>query len=414
MFIFGGHPEEYNLRAAPDVPIVHPRTVWQSAAVAAGLMLFQPWPSRFSPGCPRRMMKLLKIACLLLSLPLIAIGGEGLYHAARNRQPVVLTCEQYVQNPPRALWLRISGCYVDYMNVGYQELNGRIVELFFPVRVPGQPSAPAPLIAATRDPEALAIVQNTVASGQPPDQESFLVSMLRIVTKLRVSREVEGYARSGVLEVWRMRAALSGLKVPLAQQFAVVDLHARPSLVAPGIETGAGVLFMGIALLLRPRRPIASAPARQPRSAEAPTSWPVLEEPIEFEEEDSTPEEPAVPPPRRLPAVMLLNLDASADATAIEHAPPIGNRAEAARHISNAVGAVEVDGNGRATARGPGWSLALDLGRQEPVWAITAEARGDGSVRALQTLARATSWRLFIPKLGGFVAPSDLGKVQKP
>ncbi|MEO8076999.1 MAG: 4Fe-4S dicluster domain-containing protein [Acidobacteriota bacterium] len=40
MFIFRGRPEEYNLPPAPEVPTVHLRAGWRSAAVAAGLMLF--------------------------------------------------------------------------------------------------------------------------------------------------------------------------------------------------------------------------------------------------------------------------------------------------------------------------------------------------------------------------------------
>jgi formate dehydrogenase iron-sulfur subunit len=39
IFIFRGEPEEYNLPASPDVPTIHLRSGWQSAAVAAGLML---------------------------------------------------------------------------------------------------------------------------------------------------------------------------------------------------------------------------------------------------------------------------------------------------------------------------------------------------------------------------------------
>jgi formate dehydrogenase iron-sulfur subunit len=39
LFIFRGAPEDYNLPAAPDVPTVHLRAGWQSAAIAAGLML---------------------------------------------------------------------------------------------------------------------------------------------------------------------------------------------------------------------------------------------------------------------------------------------------------------------------------------------------------------------------------------
>jgi hypothetical protein len=39
LFIFRGAPEEYNLPASPEVPTVHLRAGWQSAAVAAGVML---------------------------------------------------------------------------------------------------------------------------------------------------------------------------------------------------------------------------------------------------------------------------------------------------------------------------------------------------------------------------------------
>ena len=39
IFIFRGEPEEYNLPSSPEVPTVHLTSGWQSAAVAAGMML---------------------------------------------------------------------------------------------------------------------------------------------------------------------------------------------------------------------------------------------------------------------------------------------------------------------------------------------------------------------------------------
>ena len=38
IFVFRGRPEEYNLPSQPEVPTVHLKPAWQSAAVAAGLM----------------------------------------------------------------------------------------------------------------------------------------------------------------------------------------------------------------------------------------------------------------------------------------------------------------------------------------------------------------------------------------
>ncbi|MEP6914077.1 MAG: hypothetical protein ABJC89_00455 [Acidobacteriota bacterium] len=356
-------------------------------------------------------MKLLETVCLLASLPLVTLGGDGLYEAARNRQPVTVTCEEYLRNPPPALWLRISGCDVDYLNMGYQQANGRVVALFFPVRLPAQRSAPAPLVAATRDPEAVAMVQETLTSGQQADSESFLVSMLRVVTKLRVSREIEGYARRGVLDNWRTGATRRGIKVPLAQRFAVVDLHARPSVLLPAVATMGGVLLLGLGLMLRARRPVSTKESRG--DAEAPSLADPAPE-IRIEAPGEMPAAAFLPPSRRLPGVMLLNLGAFDDASAIEHAPPIGSRAEVTRSIRNALGDVDLDGNRNATARGTGWSLDLDFGSDEPVWTVTATARGDGSLPALQRLARDTGWRLFIPRLGGFVDPADLGQVPRP
>jgi formate dehydrogenase iron-sulfur subunit len=39
MFVFRGRPEEYNLPSRPEVPSVHLRDGWRSAALAAGMML---------------------------------------------------------------------------------------------------------------------------------------------------------------------------------------------------------------------------------------------------------------------------------------------------------------------------------------------------------------------------------------
>jgi formate dehydrogenase iron-sulfur subunit len=39
MFVFRGRPDEYNLPARPDVPTVHLRSGWTSAAIAAVLMV---------------------------------------------------------------------------------------------------------------------------------------------------------------------------------------------------------------------------------------------------------------------------------------------------------------------------------------------------------------------------------------
>lgn len=337
-------------------------------------------------------MRLFKIALLFVSIPLLAAGGEGIYHAARNRQQITLTCEQFVRQPTQALWIRVTGCDIDYVSAGYRESRGHIAELFFPVRPVNEPAtAPAVLIAATRDPEVLAIAENTIGNGQQPNQEAFLVMMLRTITMLGVSREVEGYARSGVIELAQTRRALAGLKAPIAPGLVVLDLHARPSFLVPGIEAGAGAALLLLSVMRRRRSP------EQVEQAAVPPG-----------------DVPGEPAPRRLPAVMLLNLPPTADVGAVEHAPALGSRGEVTEQIAQHLGWVPVDRSGRGTLSGPDWSLTLDLGSEEPVWTVAIEARGEGSIRPLATLARGTGWRMFMPRRGTFVEPAHLEQVDRP
>jgi len=338
-------------------------------------------------------MKLLKFALLLVGLLLLAIGGEGIYHAVRSRQQVTLSCEQFAAQPPRTLWIHVNGCEIDYLGAGYRESKGHIVELFFPMRPAGQPRAiPAQLVMATRDPEVLAVAQNTIGGGQQPEQEAFLVMMLRIVTMLKVSREVEGYGRSGVIELMQTRRSLTGLGAPLAADAVVVDLHARPGLLVHGTKTGLGLFLLVLSVVLLRRR--------SRRLAESPTG--------------AAPDESAMLPARRLPGLMFLTVDPAADASAVEHAPPIGIRGEVARRIADVFPGFRVDGDGRGTVRAEDWSLTLHLGAEEKVWTVTVEARGDGTIDALETLASATGWRIFVPKRGVFANPADLRLVDSP
>jgi hypothetical protein len=343
-------------------------------------------------------MKLLTAALLLVSLVFLAHGGEGLYHAATNRQPVAVTCNQLVQQRPRALWLRVSGCDIDYLGAGYRESNGHLDELFFPMRPPSQPpTSPIALVVATSDPQVLAVAAKTIGNNQQPDQETYLVMMLRIVTMLRASKEVDGYARSGVIERLQTRRALAGLTAPLAPDFVALDLHAKPSFVTPGIEAGIGLVLLLAALASRRRAPRATP----------------VDEAIGGDSDGG--DAFVAPTARRLPAVMLLNLEPSAAARDLEHAPAFGSHEEVGERIVGILGPLGGAADRRKTVQGPDWSLAFDLGRDDRVWAIAVDARGsDGSIAALERLARETGWQIFVPRLGTFIEPAALATLEQP
>jgi len=320
---------------------------------------------------------LLRFVLLLVGGPLLAHGAEGLYYASRNLQLVTVACDRFMQAPPEARWLRVTGCDIDYTHPAFNGSGDRVSELFFAMRLRGATAtAPASLIVATRDPRALEIAQQGVSNGSSVDEEAFTVAMLRVVDLLRAAREVDGYARNGFVERALTRRALAGFSAPLASDAVVLDLHAQPSLVRPGIEAAAGLLLLGATALRRRRK--------EPAAVVAPERVPIVLE-------------------RGLPPAMLLNLQ-TPDISQIEYAPPLGNPQEVAWRISSVLGPLAEEADGRFSVGGDGWRLGFDLGRDdETVWTVAVEARGsDVAVAALDTLARETGWCVFVPRLGTF------------
>src|SRR5262245_49077078 len=164
-----------------------------------------------------------KSALLFVAVAIAAYGGNELYQAVRNRTQATVTCDEMLQTRPATRWIRATGCEIDYMGATWRETNGQIRELFLPVHPAGpQPSGPIAIVAATTDPEALAVAQGIVGDQRQASQEAFTVMGLRVVTILKASREVEGYARAGAIDRALARRALVGLSAPLAQDFVVI------------------------------------------------------------------------------------------------------------------------------------------------------------------------------------------------
>ena len=334
----------------------------------------------------------LTIALILASVPLLAVGGESLYHALANRQQTTVSCGQVAAEPPRASWLKVLNCHLDYEGAGYREEDGRISELFFPVRPIGQSSAsPAPMIAATRNPEALAIAQAALGGGKQLNEEAYTVMMLRIVTAVHAAREVDGYVRRGLLLALPTRRTLAALHTPLAPGAVVIDLNGRPRVAVPAAVTLTGITLLAVAIVLpfRRRRPVAVEPAARVERDEAAAA-------------------PGIDRGGRLKNLMLLDLDPSAGREAIERAPPLGTRETVERRISHAMPGITFDEHGRGALIRPDVNISIDLASGKLVWTAVIQASGDGAASRLRTLLTETGWRIYAPQRGTFVNLDEL------
>jgi hypothetical protein len=374
-------------------------------------------------------VSLLKQILLVPAAVLLLFGAEEIYHALRGSQEATLSCDQFAQARPSSPRVRVTGCEIDYGGAAYRETDGRLEELFLPARPAGK--GPAPIVVAVHDPAALAVAQTVLGSGRSATPDQSIAVMRKVVDVVKVSNEIDGLVRAGIIERFRSRRILSGFSTPVAADASVIDLHGTPDFMKPSLALAAGLLVAVLPLL--PSRP----PRRRPQHAEA--SMPAndqddreigntvettgaLDPLLKYAHDEYFPETPEAdrrvvePPPSRarelplsvtLPGLLLLNLDVSSGPEAIETAPPLGARPEVVTILRGVIPNLEMDDSGRRLTRSDG-SVKLDLGSGNPVPTVVIEARGEAGVALVKEVLLMTGWRAFAPKTGLFVSVDDL------
>jgi len=324
---------------------------------------------------------IVRIALLLVSIPLLVHGGEAVYVGARSRVQTRLACAEYGQARPSSDWVRLSDCEVDYVRAGYREAGGRLTELLFPLRPAGtSPAFPAAIVLATREPGILAMAERAVGGGAVQrNQEVFTASMQQIVNTIRASRDIDGLVRAP-LEAFRTRTSITAIQAPLDDELVVLDLWARPRLLMPAIEAAAGAnaLLIFLFLSVRARRRVRNDP--QPATIPA-----------------------AVDASLSLRGLMLLNLPDAATANEIEEAPPLGEQDAVRLLLASALPGLTFDAHGRATFTRPDVVATVDVAAATPVYTAVMSLDGEAADDTLRRVLSTTGWRAFSPRRGAFL-----------
>jgi hypothetical protein len=334
-----------------------------------------------------------RIALLLVSIPLLVHGADGLYHSLRSRSQAVISCEAFAQQRPASRWVRITGCDADYLRAGYRESGGRITELLLPMTAPDVPAGgPVSLIASSTDPEVLALTEQAVRGPGATSQNAFLLAMLQVVTETGAAREVVGLARSP-LEMARTRGALDAIRAPRAPNVVVVDLGRRPGALLPGIAFVAGLqaLLLAVLLSMRARR---RTPVDRPEGA--PEGIPAVGV------DAATRQTPEF---RRL---MLVNLPPNAAAAELENATPLGSQHSVRSALAQVLPGITFNDHGLGQFNHADHTMLFDLGDGPQVWTATVDVTGDSAPEALRDLIMQTGWRAYAPRLGRFITAADL------
>jgi len=354
---------------------------------------------------------MLNLILLVPASALLVLGSEGLYHAVRSRQEVAIACDQFARERPSTNRVRVTGCEIDYAAAGYRESSGHIEELFLPAR-PAGAAVSAPIVVATRNASAIALVQGVVGGGRASTPEQSLAVMQKVVAVMQATTSIDGLVRAGFIERFRSQRIVSGLAAPVAANAVIVDLRGTPDFLRPSLALVAGLLLALIPLRLSRR-------AQPARDVERQLSVTMRDEPAasvwyrseEFSGVNPPPAASAAVPkkviPVTLPRLLLLNLGVSSGPEAIETAPPLGTRDEVVAILFGVIPDLDVD-NARGLLMRQDDAVRLDLGLHDPVPTAVVEARGEAGVALVKEILLMTGWRAFAPKTGLFVSAADL------
>lgn len=189
----------------------------------------------------------MRLGCLVAfgALYMIWAGGQGLYTAVKNREPMELSCASYDDVKPNKEWLRLTGCELNVLEASYMEENGRVVELFIPARGPGEEEGdPIQVVLATKD-ETLTGLANEMAKIE--DEMELIQFFAEHRDRLYSTRQIEGLVRYGVNLDSGDREELMGLDENLASDFVIVDEGKRPRFAGSlGFLGGGFVLLLGV------------------------------------------------------------------------------------------------------------------------------------------------------------------------
>lgn len=184
------------------------------------------------------------LGCLgyIVVFGLITVGGQGVYVALKNPEPLEITVAGYIARKPNAEWMRLQEAQVSLVEAAYNARLGKISEIFIPVRPIGETTdTPAHILLSTEDKAVVAALKKLSQSGDSLKKKVDAASQQ--ADRLFMRQDVYGLTRYGIFYDLFMRARLARLGMNLADDFVIVNDGAAPNLSASLAMLGGGLLI---------------------------------------------------------------------------------------------------------------------------------------------------------------------------
>lgn len=232
----------------------------------------------------------LKLALFMLALGGLFTGARGVYTAATNHTPTVVSYEQCLKSRPEARWLRVTNGELDVLHTCWLTRRGGDKSLeqsttyYVPLREPNSFDGQVCILVKTTDPA----IKQVLTEGNAATSQSDAVAKAWVLKNLkRIYRreDVEGVVTSSWDLESTVRAALAKAEVNLPDDYLVLDVDQRPSFVLSGVSLVTGLALLGlVGVTVLPKReeerPVKKAPPPVPKVYTPPTHCRMCQTPV--------------------------------------------------------------------------------------------------------------------------------------
>lgn len=166
-------------------------------------------------------------------LAFLWLGGQGIYTALKNREPLRMSTAEYLEKKPSAEWVSLTGSQFNLTNSAYitSKTSGEVTEVYFAVEALGsRDDKPAHILLASKKREMIDLMTSTnnkVAAVKSPDQMSPEVLNSLFPTQ----EEVSGLVRFGITGDSKTREKIEKLELALTPDFIIIEDGEKPNLL---------------------------------------------------------------------------------------------------------------------------------------------------------------------------------------
>lgn len=195
----------------------------------------------------------ISLGCMgyIIVIALLIGGGQGIYTALKNREPLVISAKDYLAKPPDAEWVTLTGATLNLLESAQREsIGGKIQEVFIPVRANQSEKGPVKVLLSTKDADTIAAMQSIASASNSGGNEAAVFKALASnASQVFRTRDISGLVRFGLDADSKTRAKLAGLDMQLAKDFIILDEGKKPEL---GVSIGLFVMgLIGAVIVLK-------------------------------------------------------------------------------------------------------------------------------------------------------------------